>query len=464
MIQPQTRLGVADNTGARELICIRVLGSRRAKLRDTIIAVVKESLPNMSIQRSEVVRAVVVRTCKEVKRANGSIIRFDENAAILINKDGNPRGSRVFGPIARELRDKDFAKIISLAPEVILFSVFPKKVSKRLYFSLLMPQRLKYFYQEKVVPQLRKQFCYKNVHKIPRIEKVVINQGLGERMQSSKILESSLSELTIIATQRVVVTNARKAIAGFKIREKIPVGLTVTLRRERMYAFLDRLINLALPRIRDFQGVNPKSLDGRGNYSLGLEEQLIFPEISYDQVDQLRGIDISIINTSNSTPEGFALLKRFGIPFRNYFFSIFSMTKDILRETLTKIRNAVLIQDSGVEVPKTRMIQKLAKIFLQEGLVDEISETFTEGKKPSHCFFLHLKYRGVNRVPVITNIQLVSRPGLRIYSSYKEIPQILGGLGLVILSTSKGLMTDREARHHKLGGEILCSIWLFFYV
>ena len=179
-----------------------------------------------------------------------------------------------------------------------------------------MTQRLKRFYRDTVVPQLRQQFQYKNQHQIPRVEKIVINRGLGDASQNAKVLESSLSELSLIATQRGVVTRARKAIAGFKIREQRPVGLTVTLRGERRYAFLDRLRNLALPRIRDFQGVGPKSFDGHGNYSLGLEEQLRFPEINYDQIDQLRGMDISIITTCRTDEEGYALLKSMGMPFR----------------------------------------------------------------------------------------------------------------------------------------------------
>lgn len=180
-----------------------------------------------------------------------------------------------------------------------------------------MTQRLKRFYRDTVVPQLRQQFQYKNQHQIPRVEKIVINRGLGDASQNAKVLEASLSELSLIATQRGVVTRARKAIAGFKIREQMPVGLTVTLRGERRYAFLDRLRNLALPRIRDFQGVGPKSFDGHGNYSLGLEEQLRFPEINYDQIDQLRGMDISIITTCRTDEEGYALLKSLGMPFRN---------------------------------------------------------------------------------------------------------------------------------------------------
>jgi large subunit ribosomal protein L5 len=180
-----------------------------------------------------------------------------------------------------------------------------------------MAQRLKKFYLETVAPNLVKQFKYTNTHQVPRLEKIVINRGLGDASQNAKLLESSLTELSVIASQRGVVTRSRKAIAGFKIREKMPVGVSVTLRGEKMYAFLDRLINLALPRIRDFQGVSSKSFDGRGNYSLGLEEQLMFPEINYDQIDQIRGMDISIITTCTSDEEGVALLKNLGMPFRN---------------------------------------------------------------------------------------------------------------------------------------------------
>ena len=182
-----------------------------------------------------------------------------------------------------------------------------------------MRHRLKRFYQKKVVSQLVKRFFYKNIHQVPRLKKIVINRGLGQFAQNAKTLEFSLLELTIIATQRGVVTYSRKAIAGFKIREKVPVGLVVTLRSKRIYAFFDRLVNLALPRIRDFQGVSPCSFDGQGNYSLGLNEQFIFPEIRYDQIDQLRGIDISIVTTSNTNKEGLLLLKFLGIPVQNCF-------------------------------------------------------------------------------------------------------------------------------------------------
>jgi large subunit ribosomal protein L5 len=145
---------------------------------------------------------------------------------------------------------------------------------------------------------------------------VTVNRGLGEASQNAKALEASINEIAMITGQKPVVTRAKKAIASFKIREGMPVGVMVTLRADRMYAFLDRLINLALPRIRDFRGVSPKSFDGRGNYTLGLREQLIFPEIEYDSIDQIRGMDISIITTANNDEEGRALLKQFGMPFR----------------------------------------------------------------------------------------------------------------------------------------------------
>jgi large subunit ribosomal protein L5 len=179
-----------------------------------------------------------------------------------------------------------------------------------------MVQRLKNTYYEEIVPKLREQFGYSNIHQVPKVVKVVVNRGLGEASQNAKALESSIKELTTIAGQKPVVTRAKKAIAGFKLRKGMPVGVMVTLRGERMYAFLDRLLNLALPRIRDFRGVSPKSFDGRGNYSLGVREQLIFPEIDYDSIDQIRGMDISIITTAKSDEEGRALLKEMGMPFR----------------------------------------------------------------------------------------------------------------------------------------------------
>lgn len=176
---------------------------------------------------------------------------------------------------------------------------------------------LKERYEKEIVPKLTEQFGYTNIHQVPKLVKVTINRGLGEASQNAKALESSLSEIAVITGQKPVVTRSKKAIAGFKIREGMPVGMAVTLRRDRMYAFVDRLLNLALPRIRDFRGVNPKSFDGRGNYTLGVREQLIFPEVSYDKIDQIRGMDISIVTTAMTDEEGRALLKEMGMPFRD---------------------------------------------------------------------------------------------------------------------------------------------------
>jgi large subunit ribosomal protein L5 len=179
-----------------------------------------------------------------------------------------------------------------------------------------MATQLKTRYQETIVPKLMEQFKYQNIHQVPKVVKITINRGLGEASSNAKALESSLAEIATIAGQKPVVTRAKKAIAGFKIRQGMPVGMMVTLRGDRMYSFLDRLISLALPRIRDFRGISPKSFDGRGNYTLGVREQLIFPEVEYDRIDQIRGMDISIITTATTDEEGRALLKEMGMPFK----------------------------------------------------------------------------------------------------------------------------------------------------
>ncbi|MDJ0576234.1 MAG: 50S ribosomal protein L5 [Xenococcaceae cyanobacterium MO_234.B1] len=179
-----------------------------------------------------------------------------------------------------------------------------------------MAKTLKERYTTEILPKLKEQFGYTNIHQVPKVAKINVNRGLGEASQNAKALESSIKEISTITGQKPVVTRAKKAIAGFKIRQGMPVGVMVTLRGERMYSFLERLINLALPRIRDFRGVSPKSFDGRGNYSLGVREQLIFPEIDYDTIDQIRGLDISIVTTANTDEEGRALLKEMGMPFR----------------------------------------------------------------------------------------------------------------------------------------------------
>ena len=176
---------------------------------------------------------------------------------------------------------------------------------------------LKKRYRETIQPKLKKDLSLNNIHEVPKVVKVTVNRGLGEAAANAKSLEASVNELAQITGQKVVVTRAKKAIAGFKIRQGMPIGCAVTLRGDRMYAFLERLINLALPRIRDFRGVSPKSFDGRGNYTLGVREQIIFPEISFDQIDAIRGMDITIVTTARTDEEGRALLREMGMPFRS---------------------------------------------------------------------------------------------------------------------------------------------------
>lgn len=175
--------------------------------------------------------------------------------------------------------------------------------------------RLQTEYESKVRDALQKQFNYKNPMQVPKIEKIVINMGVGETVNDSKIINAAVTDLTSIAGQKPVVTKAKKAIATFKLRENLAIGCKVTLRKQRMYEFLDRLINTALPRVRDFRGVNPKSFDGRGNYALGLKEQLVFPEINYDKIDQVRGMDIIIVTSAQTDDEARALLTAFNMPF-----------------------------------------------------------------------------------------------------------------------------------------------------
>ena len=176
---------------------------------------------------------------------------------------------------------------------------------------------LKTRYRETIRPKLLKDLGLTNIHQVPKVQKVTLNRGLGEAAQNSKSLEASLAEMATISGQKALVTRAKKAIATFKIRQGMPIGCAVTLRGERMYAFLERFINLALPRIRDFRGVSPKSFDGRGNYTIGVKEQLIFPEVSFDKVDTIRGMDITIVTSASSDEQGKALLSAMGMPFRN---------------------------------------------------------------------------------------------------------------------------------------------------
>ena len=175
---------------------------------------------------------------------------------------------------------------------------------------------LKTRYRETIRPKLLKDLGLKNVHQVTKVQKVTLNRGLGEAATNSKALEASLKEMATISGQKALVTRAKKAIATFKIRQGMPIGCAVTLRGDRMYAFLERFINLALPRIRDFRGVSPKSFDGRGNYTIGVKEQLIFPEITFDKVDTIRGMDITIVTSASSDEQGKALLSEMGMPFR----------------------------------------------------------------------------------------------------------------------------------------------------
>jgi large subunit ribosomal protein L5 len=176
--------------------------------------------------------------------------------------------------------------------------------------------RMREAYLQKVVPALMKEFGYKNIMQVPKLERIVLNVGMGEAIQNVKLLESAAAELGVITGQKALITKARKAIATFKLRQGMPIGTKVTLRSRRMWEFFDRLVTLSLPRIRDFRGVSPKSFDGRGNYTLGLKEQLIFPEIKYDEVASIHGMDITIVTTARTNDEGRALLKHLGMPFR----------------------------------------------------------------------------------------------------------------------------------------------------
>ena len=179
------------------------------------------------------------------------------------------------------------------------------------------PARLKVIYKNEIAPALTKQFGYKSPMQVPRLSKIVLNMGVGEATGDKKILDNAVGDMTKISGQKPVITKARKAIAGFKIRQGYPIGCVVTLRHERMYEFLDRLVTIALPRVKDFRGLNSKSFDGRGNFALGLKEQLVFPEINYDQVDAVRGMDIVIVTTAKTDAEAKALLRGFQMPFVN---------------------------------------------------------------------------------------------------------------------------------------------------
>jgi len=177
--------------------------------------------------------------------------------------------------------------------------------------------RLKEIYLRDVAPEMKKKFGYQNLMEIPRLEKITLNMGLGEAVTNVKILDSAAEELSIVAGQKAVITKARRSIAAFKLREGMPIGAMVTLRRNRMYEFFDKLVNVALPRVRDFRGISGKACDGRGNYALGIREQIIFPEINFDKIDKIKGLNIAIVTTAKTDEEGKELLRLLGMPFRN---------------------------------------------------------------------------------------------------------------------------------------------------
>lgn len=176
---------------------------------------------------------------------------------------------------------------------------------------------MKTLYEQEVVPQLKETFKYTNIHQVPRLEKIVLNMGLGEAIQNIKIIDSAKAELTLIAGQFPVITRAKKSIAAFKLREGMPIGCMVTLRRDKMYDFFEKLVNITLPRVRDFRGISGKAFDGRGNYTMGIKEHIIFPEIDYDKVETIKGLNISIVTSAKNNAEGKELLKLMGMPFRN---------------------------------------------------------------------------------------------------------------------------------------------------
>jgi large subunit ribosomal protein L5 len=177
--------------------------------------------------------------------------------------------------------------------------------------------RLRKKYKDEIIPQLMKDFSFGNIMQVPKLERVIINMGLGEAVQNAKLIESAVEELTAITGRKPIVTRAKKSIATFKLREGMPIGVMVTLRGEQMYDFVDRLVSIALPRTRDFKGISPKAFDGRGNYTLGIREQIVFPEINYDKIDRIKGMNVTFVTTAETDEQGRALLKSLGMPFRN---------------------------------------------------------------------------------------------------------------------------------------------------
>jgi len=370
--------------------------------------------------------------------------------------------------------------------------------------------RLKDRYEAEIRPRLQERLGYSTPMRVPRLEKITLNMGVGEAKTDRKALEHAQQQLGLIAGQHPIVTKAKKSIAGFKIREGMEIGTKVTLRGTRMYEFLDRLTTVALPRIRDFRGINPNSFDGRGNFSVGIREQIIFPEVDYDRIDQVRGLDVTITTTARADDEARELLREFGMPFREDIpagqgrarlqvsgaqlhplpalralarglqevrglphlpararppgrhprhdeveLVGGDMVTDPIADMLTRIRNANTALQEHTRMPSSKAKIEIAKLLHEEGYIASFR---IEKSEPFDKLVIELKY-GENRERVISGVKRISKPGRRIYAQKDRLPRVLGGLGTAILSTSSGLVTAKEAAARGVGGEVLCFVW-----
>ncbi|KAF1857101.1 hypothetical protein Lal_00015198 [Lupinus albus] len=303
MLQTESRLKVADNTGAKEVLVIRVLGGTRrryASVGDKIVVTIKDATPSGNAKKGQVSKAVIVRTKKAVRRKDGSYISFDDNACVLLNAAGEMRGTRVFGPVARVNVVKKHVKPSASNPQG---GIVEKEASINISNVSLLDANGK---------------ATKVAYKVEGDKKVRIAKttGLGAATADKKIVDYAVEELTAITGQKAVGTLSKKDEAAFKLRKGMPVGARVTLRADKMYEFLDRLTSSALPRIRDFSGIKADGFDGRGNYNLGITEQIIFPEIVIDKVKKIQGMDITFVTTATTDKEAKALLTHFGLPFK----------------------------------------------------------------------------------------------------------------------------------------------------
>ncbi|KAF5303878.1 hypothetical protein FQR65_LT18916 [Abscondita terminalis] len=319
MIQNESRLKVADNSGAKEILVIRNLGGSVRKftnIGDIVVATVKAAAPGGAVKKGQVIKAVIVRTVRGLRRTDGTYIKFSENAAVIIKEDKTPRGTRDVvkiiagghkgkqGPIKGFTKDKSrvFIESISAIKHVKPSQTDEggiKEVDASVHISNVA-----------IIDPKNKDGFTKIGYKITDV-----NMGVGDAVQDSKRIDDAANELQLITGQKALITKARKSIASFKLREDMPIGVKSTLRGKKMYDFLDKVINVALPRVRDFRGVPKTSFDKQGNYTMGVKEQIIFPEIDYDKVKKLRGMDITIVTSATNKDDAFELLKKFGMPF-----------------------------------------------------------------------------------------------------------------------------------------------------